>query len=225
MCQSRTNTVIINQNIPVSKFYSNAEDRYKIHILFEMMKSEFTIRNPKAGVYEIITESKNEEIIRAFRQMREIGYETRSRDLSLAITNNSDDEILFPIQNESLIAIIEAKDNQNNWKPIEFWPISGCGNSYYSKTLLPGQTLISTVNSNFGNAKTIMRLRLHGTDTIYISNEFVGFVDEDSFIVPCNAKQGFSHIMCDSIFFLEKAFFGNFNEEIEYGFMPVFEDE
>ncbi len=168
--------------------------------------------------------SNNEEIVWNVQRMKTIHEETNSRAFIAGFSNNTKDTISFPIQDESLIAIIEAKDKNGNWSPVQFWPKSGCGNSYYSKYLFPDNTLLFTVDNNFGNQKTNMRLRLHGNDTIYVSNEFEGTVDESIFDRSQISIEEFNHILCDSILYLDKPLFGDLNCELEVEMDIEFEE-
>ncbi len=154
------------------------------------------------------------------KRIKEIHVKTNNRDFIAGISNYSSDTILIPIQDNSVISVLEAIDKNGLWRPIQFWPISGCGNSYYSESILPNQTLLFTVKKDFGDFSTRMRLRLHGTDTILISQEFSGSIDYKMFTIKDNIIQDFKHILCDSIFYLESPTFGNLNydglEIIEY---------
>ena len=44
-----------------------------------------------------------------------------SLPMAVWIQNYSNDTIVFPTQDASLIAILEAKDKRNKWRPIEYW--------------------------------------------------------------------------------------------------------
>ena len=147
------------------------------------------------------------------KRIKEIHNETNNRDFIAGITNYSSDTILIPIQDNSVISILEAIDKNGVWRPIQFWPISGCGNSYYSESILPNQTLMFTVKKDFGDYLTRMRLRLHGTDTILISQEFSGAIDENMFKIKENIISDYRHILCDSIFYLESPKYGNLNND------------
>ena len=68
-----------------------------------------------------------------------------------------------------------------------------------------------------------MRLRLHGTDTIFISNEFVGSMKENMFEIKDDIIKDYKHILCDSIFYLESPRFGNLNFDGELKIM-IFEE-
>ncbi len=159
------------------------------------------------------------------KRIKEVHSATNIQDFIAGISNYSADTIFIPIQDESLISIIEAKNAEGLWKPIQYWPISGCGNSYYSECILPNQTLLFTVKKNFGNFHTSMRLRLHGSDTIFVSKEFKGSIDKEMFIIKENIIQDYEHILCGKVFFLETPRFGNFYKELDIEIEVVNEDE
>ena len=106
-----------------------------------------------------------------------------SMDMAVWIQNNSNDTILFPKQDGSLIGLIEAIDTRGDWKPIQYWWFSWCGNSYVDLILPPKNSLQIGLNNHFGDIKTKMRLKIHGRDTIYYSNDFFGTVSTDDFIL------------------------------------------
>jgi len=159
------------------------------------------------------------------KRIIEVHSETNNRDFIAGITNFSSDTILIPVQDYSVISILEATDKDGLWRPIQFWPISGCGNSYYSESIPPSQTMVFTVKKDFGKIPTLMRLRLHGTDTIFISNEFVGSINENMFEIKDNLIEDYKHILCDTIFFLESPRFGNLNNDGKLKFMMLEESE
>lgn len=156
-------------------------------------------------------------------RIEEVHASTNNRDFIAGISNYSSDSIFIPIQDGSLISILEAKDERGEWKPIQFWPISGCGNSYHSECILPNQTILFTVKKNFGGFHTSMRLRLHGTNTIFVSKEFKGSIKKEMFKIKENIVQDYKHILCNKVFFLEAPRFGNINREVEI--QVVNEDE
>ncbi len=124
------------------------------------------------------------------------------------ISNYTQDTIWLPVQDNSAIAILEAKNEQGEWKPIQFWPISGCGNSYRDQSIAPGQTLLLNAKRDLGAIPTAMRLRLHGINRIFVSESFPGTITESLFVVNPEAKSQYAYILCDSIFYLEKPLFG-----------------
>jgi len=110
-------------------------------------------------------------------------------DMAVWIQNTSSDTIIFPIQGGSLIGIIEALDKEKNWKPIKYWWFSWCGNSYNNFILPPAHSVQIGVNNKLGDIATLMRLKIHGRDTIYVSNTFEGTVRENDFILSEEIKQ------------------------------------
>ena len=144
-------------------------------------------------------------------QINTFDSDTNNLEFSVGISNHSADTIYIPIQDKSVISILEAKDNNGNWNPIQFWPISGCGNSYYSQIISPNQTLLYSVKKDFGEIPTSMRLRLHGTDTIFVSNEFSGTINSNMFKIKENIINEYKHVLCESIFYLESPIHGNLN--------------
>ena len=159
------------------------------------------------------------------KRINEVHSSTNNRDFIAGISNYSTDSIFIPIQDGSLISIIEAKDEEGEWKPIQFWPISGCGNSYYSECILPNQTIFFTVKKNFGRMPTVMRLRLHGTDTIFVSEEYRGTITKDMFELQENIIQEYKHILCERVFFLESPRFGNLYRDPEIEIEVIEESE
>lgn len=130
-----------------------------------------------------------------------------SMNMAIWIQNNSNDTILFPNQDGSLIGLIEAIDKRGDWRPIQFWWFSWCGNSYVDLILPPKYSIQIGLNNQLGDIKTKMRLKIHGQDTIYFSNEFTGTVSIDDFII--NDKTRLEIIEDkDRISFLDSVYYG-----------------
>ncbi len=105
-------------------------------------------------------------------------------DMALWIQNLSNDTLIFPIQDGSLIGILESQPKISNWVPIEYWWLSWCGNSFGLLNLLPNYSIQIGVNIHFGGNPSRMRLKIHGADTIYLSNEFWGSVSDVKYVIP-----------------------------------------
>ncbi len=206
----KENKLVVDENNKPDNFISTQESWFISHIGLEIIDSAIEFELTDSSTVEVSLKTSNHEIESSIQQMNKIHKTTNSRAFVAGYTNNSNDTLSFPIQDASLIAIIEAKNNLGKWRPIQFWPISGCGNSYYSPRLLPGKTILFTVDNNFGTENTVLRLRLHGNDTIYISNEFRGTVNQSVFDKSKNFPKDFGYILCDSIFYLEKPLFKDF---------------
>ena len=200
------------------------EERYRNSFISDFWNSNYSLTIVDSTSYLIKLNRAEKEKYWKAQRMIEIHRETNSRSFIAGVTNHSNDTMSFPIQDESIIAILEAKDHNEEWKPIQFWPISRCGNSFYSIYINPGQTLLITVENVFGKTPTELRIRLHGNDTIYVSNTFKGKIDPSNFIIPDNIIERYDHILCDSIFFLEKPMYGDLNNDEMYDFI-IYEDE
>lgn len=152
-----------------------------------------------------------------FDEIKEL-YKARPNYNHLAtFSNKEEDVIYFPNRFNILYGIIEAIDIKDLWKPIQFCYNYGWGDHMEELWLNPGQTLLIPINSNFGSTSTRMRLKLHGNDTIYISNEFIGTIDETSFHVPEIIYDRSEHL--DP--FLNEIIFRNIEEEEEYDFTEM----
>lgn len=112
-----------------------------------------------------------------------------SMNMAVWVQNTTKDTILFPIQDGSLIAVLEGMNKSKQWKPVEYWWFSWCGNSYEDLILLPDNSIQIGVNNILGSTKTKMRLKIHGRDTIYVSKEFKGYVSSESFILSSETNK------------------------------------
>src|SRR5690606_25952649 len=90
------------------------------------------------------------------------------------ITNNSKDTIFLDYQDLNAFIIQEAMDENGNWKPIEYWQYSWCGNSYDATGLLPNQFIVIKINKYSGNFETLLRVKLLNAKKVYYSNTFKG---------------------------------------------------
>lgn len=128
-------------------------------------------------------------------------------DMAIWLQNTSTDTILFPQQDGSLIGLIEAKNKEGSWKPVQYWWFSWCGNSYWDIVLPPKNSFQIGLNNRLGEIQTIMRLKIHGHDTIYYSNEFNGWISENSFNLT---KETIDEMIEDSyrISFLDTVHYG-----------------
>lgn len=113
---------------------------------------------------------------------------------SLYLMNHSKDSIQFEAQDSRLYICLQAKTEKNEWKDIEYFPSSFCGNSYHSIWLRSGYYWVFQVPCCEGDIKTQLRYRLIHLDpmdrSIYswekdpieiYSNEFEGSVNPGQF--------------------------------------------
>lgn len=77
-----------------------------------------------------------------------------------------------------IIMIQEALNANNEWKPIEYFSFSGCGNSYGITYLDTNCYLMFGVNKYKGNFKTKLRVRLKTNGNVILSNEYTGYINK-----------------------------------------------
>ncbi len=105
-------------------------------------------------------------------------YKKCPSGMILFVINTTEDTIHISTQDGSLIVIQEALDNDRNWKPIEYWIYSWCGNSYdHSLILQPGQFAFSGAIRYSGAVQTKLRFKLKSGEHLYLSNSFDGSIE------------------------------------------------
>jgi hypothetical protein len=77
--------------------------------------------------------------------------------------------------------IIEAKDTEGNWRPIQRPFIYDCGTGLTEFILSPGQIAITTMKIYEGDFKTKLRLVFEYSNMIIFSNEIVGQINSGQF--------------------------------------------
>ncbi len=97
------------------------------------------------------------------------------------INRTDTSDIAIEIQDGSLMMVCEAQDEKGEWKPIEYWSNSWCGNSYFAYRIPPQHVAYTKVMVFKGEYKTKGRLKLNtGFGPIY-SNEFTISVNKGQF--------------------------------------------
>lgn len=97
------------------------------------------------------------------------------------LINTTDSTFKTELQDGSLIMIQEALNKKNEWQPIEYWVNSGCGNSFESLNLDPGQYIIIRIIQYDGSFKTKFRLKMRKGRSVFYSEPFEGTVDKSQF--------------------------------------------
>ena len=97
------------------------------------------------------------------------------------LINTTDSTFKTELQDGSLIMIQEALNEKNEWQPIEYWVNSGCGNSFESLKIDPGQHVIIRIIQYAGSFKTKIRLKMRKDRSIFYSEPFEGTVDKSQF--------------------------------------------
>jgi len=107
----------------------------------------------------------------------------------LIIYNNTSNSIRIPIEDNQLILVQEAKDQKGNWKPVEYFMHSTCGNSYSSLQVPNQKSCQFMIIKYCGEFKTKMRVRICLNNDTYFSNEFDGYVNSQQFNTPSGIPQ------------------------------------
>jgi len=210
--QKTTDFIIANTENKPTNFISSEEKVYRRLATRNVFDEDFfnEIKDPNSNeTYESSLQywdslADNEHII------------ANGMNMAVWIQNSSNDTILLPEQDGSLIGILEAMDTNNDWKAVEYWWFSWCGNSYMNLNLPPEHSIQIGINNNRGDWQTKMRLKIHGQDTIYFSNEFVGSVSKNDFFLTSETKK---EMMYDKyrISFLDSIRYGLIDDsEIEF---------
>lgn len=109
--------------------------------------------------------------------------EVDAKDYFTAYFINTTDSIFTAKrQDGSLMIIQEAKTENGEWKPIEHWIYSGCGNSYFRPLLLqPNEYVKVPIRKYNGRLKTQIRLKMKKDSTIFYSDSFDASINPSQF--------------------------------------------
>lgn len=103
---------------------------------------------------------------------------------TIYIYNNSSDSLTISNQDAQVYLIQEAKDKNREWKPIEYWIYSWCGNSYHFTKLEPNGIMKTESKVYQGDFKTTIRFKLLNNNKVYFSNSTLGYVNLSQFKFP-----------------------------------------
>lgn len=78
--------------------------------------------------------------------------------IQLEIQNNTNNYTHVPIEDNQMVLIQEAKDSVGNWRPIEYFLHSSCGNSYSGFNIPPNMSYKFMVARYCGEFKTKLRI-------------------------------------------------------------------
>lgn len=148
----------------------------------EMVANENTIDEDFVVSYEIrkkiISHSKKENEINL------ISEKSNDSLFSIYVFNKTADTLTILTQDSHLFLIQEAKDKNGEWKPVEHWNYSTCGNSYLTKKIEPNGILKTESVAYNGKFETQVRFKLLNNDGIFYSNPIIGFVNLSQFSIP-----------------------------------------
>ncbi len=112
------------------------------------------------------------------------------KSFPIYIANLSDTKIAtLELQDGSIMMIVEAQDEHKQWKPIEYWSHSWCGNSYYSVDLPPQTFAFSRGVKCSGDFFTTCRLKVFNGGDSLISNEFKMNISATQFNMPVSNRE------------------------------------
>lgn len=110
----------------------------------------------------------------------------RFEGLEIRVVNNGRELLILPASDSRLRLFQEARNEDGEWKPLEFFPRSWCGNSHHNVYLEPGYYFSFITPKYEGPQKTQLRFVLFTVRTadnpgqIY-SQEFDGGIDPGQF--------------------------------------------
>lgn len=98
------------------------------------------------------------------------------------LINNTDSTVKLTRQDGSLIMIQEALDEEGEWKPIEHWVPSRCGNSYFHPLYIDsGEYVIIPIRKYKGSFKTKIRLKFVYKREVHFSDSFDASINKSQF--------------------------------------------
>ena len=123
------------------------------------------------------------------RELNLILEKSNDTIFEIYLVNRSKDTLKLSKQDWHLFLIQEAKNINGEWKPVEYWQYSTCGNSYLTEKLEPNGILKTETKAYKGNFETQIRFKLLNNSHIYYSNSIIGFVDLKQFEIPKNIDE------------------------------------
>lgn len=111
-------------------------------------------------------------------------FAEKYKGIELRLVNGTQDIAEFRASDSRLSIVQEARDEQGNWREIEYLPRSWCGNSYHRVLLAPGECWVFAAPRYEGQIKTRLRFKLmmQNNESIY-SAEFHGSINPEQFTV------------------------------------------
>jgi hypothetical protein len=98
------------------------------------------------------------------------------------IVNSTDSIIVVTNEMHLLKLIQEAKDPDNNWKPVEHYDYLNGDFRFSTPVILyPGHFIMTKIFKYSGNYKTMIRLKFRNGNTIIYSDPFFGSINKEQF--------------------------------------------
>lgn len=178
-------TLVFNDTLDYHKFNKNYDD--KNHSFTNDVKLYVDDKQSFAGNYweEYPYESLLMKLDENGNEIRVKPYTPPYKKVLKipAFIYNPTDSIQSIVHHDGrMIFIQEALNENNEWKAIEYFAFSGCGNSYGTIPLDTNSFLMFGVNKYKGNFKTKLRVRLLTNSGIIFSNEYDGKINIEQFV-------------------------------------------
>jgi len=125
--------------------------------------------------------NQKEEVYLLARADNATAFE-HSKGMELRLINGTENQQSFPSSDHRLFIVQEAIDETGEWKPVEYFPTSWCGNSYHHVFLDPGEHWLFPTPKYEGTFSTTLRfsMSIDGNKVLH-SNEFKGSVNPVQF--------------------------------------------
>lgn len=128
------------------------------------------------------------------------------QSIPVFIYNPGNDTVYLDQQDGRVIMIQEAKDVNGEWKPIEYWRYSSCGNSYGSEGLYPNTLAIVKIIKYDGDFETEIRLKLKNGNSIFYTDSYKGKINRNQFELPSDIKENYLVRRFDDKEYLDRVF-------------------
>ena len=126
--------------------------------------------------------NKNFEKINKSENIKVLIEQKDENKFSIFIKNSSNENLVLVPQDNSLYLIQEAIDKKGNWKPIDFWGFSTCGNSYDRKINFNSNQIIELDSPKYkGDFSTKIRFKLRLNNQVYYSNSLPSTINISKF--------------------------------------------
>jgi len=154
-------------------------------LTFDLCAQEMNINDNKIDEKYVPTlelKTKFTEFRKSKKEIILITEKSSDSVYSIYAYNNTLDSLKIDRQDWHLYLIQEAKNKNNQWKPIEYWKYSNCGNSYFLNKKIKPNGIIKTESTSYdGSFKTKIRFKLLNDDKVYYSNAIDGTVNLSQF--------------------------------------------
>lgn len=125
--------------------------------------------------------SKTQKLIDSvnFAVRRELWMTNKTlvRGFPVYIYNPTKNPLRIEEQDGRIMMIQEALDSNGQWRPIEAWQFSDCGNSYGGVVLRPDYYIMIKIVKYKGSYETLLRLKMINKDEIIYSKPFRGSIN------------------------------------------------